>query len=756
MILRLFLPSALRAGALLCAAMTQTLSAAPAMTLGDYLAAAREAGVNIIYATSLVSLEQPLNVDADRPFSLDVLRSVLATLRLELQEISPDVYVLRRSQGDAVVATPVADDTPGVIEEVVVHSSVYRWARRTDSGTYLNGEALVRRPVIANDVLRVANQLPGSASVGVSARPRVRGGSEDETLIEFDRVRLYNPFHFASYNTLYSAFDERLVAELDFYSGAYPLNLGDSLSAAMAISPPGGEDIGNRREIGIGLYQLSYQHSVVSGRDAWLANLRRSGPETGHLLDEDALGHPEFGDAFFRFERTGDDGSSWSANLLWYGDDLQLGGEELGESVDSRYGSGYAWASLLRDIGQVGRVATILGAGYLDNRREGLVHQSGKVEGQLKSSLDLATIFANQDYEWGEDGTVFSAGWDYRYTTARYGVFSAREVSPAFGGLGDPEREGGGSYSGRQHAHQGAVYAGWKHRAAAGLYLDLGLRVDAQGYDSRMDVEPAYRFALLYEATPGLDLRLAVGHYTQAQALSDLPVADLDTAIPAPQAARQWVLSLDWSLPVFDAGLRVEAYRKDARRVNSYYANLSNGFTLLPELQPDRVRVDADSYRAQGIELSVDVPLQWGDFWFNYAYSAADDRIDGYRIARGWDQGRTLNSGIQTTLGKWDIALSGSFHEGWLTTPLFLEGDSVVAGSRNSQRFDHFLSVDAKAIRRWRWRGSEFRVELGLSNITDRANIVGFDYTLPEPGTLVASSFLAPTRTAVLDLYWAF
>jgi hypothetical protein len=233
-------------------------------------------------------------------------------------------------------------------------------------------------------------------------------------------------------------------------------------------------------------------------------------------------------------------------------------------------------------------------------------------------------------------------------------------------------------------------------------------------------------------------------------------VTDLETAIRPPQAARQWVLSLDWSLPVLDAGLRVEAYRKDANRVNSYYANLSNGFTLLPELQPDRVRVDADSYRAHGIELSIDVPFERGEFWFNYAYSAAEDRIDGERISRGWDQGRTLNTGIQTTLGNWDIALSGSFHEGWLTTPLFLEDDTVVAGSRNSRRFDHFLSLDAKAIRRWRWRDSEFRVEMGISNITDRANIVGLDYALPAPGALLASPFLAPTRTAVLDVYWAF
>lgn len=740
---------------MLCLTVTAApAGAAEATTLADYLARAREAGINIIYASSLVTRSQTLDVAGDAPFTLEQLRRHLPDYGLVLEAVSPDTYVLRRGTRD----TPnpaVVRETP-VMEEIVVHSSVYRWTRRTDGGTYLNGQELVRRPVLANDALRVVNQLPGSASVGVSVRPRVRGGREDETLIEFDRVRLYNPFHIESYNSLYSAFDERLVADLAFYSGAYPISYGDSLSAAMLISPPAGPDLEDRRELGMGLYQLSYFQSAVYGNSSLLTSLRRSGPEAGAILDEKALGHPEFADAFLRYERQRDDGSTWSGNLLWYGDDLSLGGDELGETADSHYESGYAWASLRSAPAAALGVETIIGAGYLENMREGFVDQPGKVSGALHDDLDLVTIFANQDFHWGSDRTRYSLGWDYRYMDARFDAITELTIAPAFTELSNLDRADPGRYQGKQHVHMGAAFIGWKHRAARGLYVDLGLRVDARHYENRSDNEGGYRLGLLYQISPTVDIRLAAGRYSQAQNLNELPVADRDSLVRPPQVARQVVLALDWDVPVLGAGVQLEVYRKDAQQVNAYYDNLSNAFTLLPELQPDRVRVDAGKYRASGLELSLDVPLSWGELWLNYAYSSAEDLVAKRYVPRGWDQGRTFNAGFQATLGAWDLAVSGSFHEGWLTTPLTLSGDTVVAGPRNSQRFDHFASLDIKAIRRWRLRDSELRLEAGVSNLADRGNVVGADYTIPRYGSLNSSPFYAPSRTAVLDLYWAF
>ena len=53
----------------------------------------------------------------------------------------------------------------------------------------------------------------------------------------------------------------------------------------------------------------------------------------------------------------------------------------------------------------------------------------------------------------------------------------------------------------------------------------------------------------------------------------------------------------------FDAGLdlRVEAYRKDYRRINPRFENMFDPLVLFPEAEFDRVRIAPDSARANGV-----------------------------------------------------------------------------------------------------------------------------------------------------------
>ncbi|MDP5069557.1 MAG: hypothetical protein NWQ45_01540 [Congregibacter sp.] len=728
------------------------------MPLSEYLERARDAGVNVIYSSSLVNPSQRIEVDSRLPFSLEQLRRSAAQWGLMVEEVAANSYLLRAASvpdqtQPAVAKLPRGE--PAILEEVVVHSSRYRWHRQQGSTAILGAEELIKRPVLANDAMRVVNQLPGSASVGISARPRVRGGRENETLIEFDTVRLYNPFHFSDYNSLYSVFDERLLGEIEFFSGAFPLQYGDRLSASMSISPPDADSLKNQRELGLGLYQFSYLQSRVTSRDALLMSVRRSTPEAGHLLDSQDLGHPEFGDFFLRYERDTEAGGRWSGNILWYADDLSLGSDATGEEADSEFASGYAWLRLQSPLGASLERETTVGLAYLDNQRSGEVRQAAKVAGSLSNSLDARVFFANQDYRLLKSRGQLSFGWDYRYLEADYDYRSQQVVAPAFAGLSNIDRSIVEAYGDSQKAQQAALYLGWEQRLVEGLYVDASVRVDAQRYEDRSDTESGYRLGLLYELTSALDIRFAWGRYSQSMGLSELPVADLVWEIQAPQIANHAVLALDYELPVLDAGLRVEAYSKDADAVTAYFDSLSNPFTLLPELQPDRIRISPERYRARGLEVSVDVPFSWGEFWANFAYSSAKDRIDGQSVRRSWDQGRTVNLGIQTRLGQWDVALAGGFHEGWLTTPLELEAGRVVAGVRNSDSFDHYFSVDLKLIRRWSFAWGDLRLEGGLTNLLDRENAVGNDYRL-DGNALRNTPFYGVPRTAFFDLYWSF
>jgi outer membrane cobalamin receptor len=144
---------------------------------------------------------------------------------------------------------------------------------------------------------------------------------------------------------------------------------------------------------------------------------------------------------------------------------------------------------------------------------------------------------------------------------------------------------------------------------------------------------------------------------------------------------------------------RLEAYRKDYDALRPRFENLFDPFSLLPELQPDRVRVAPDEAVARGLEVLLrrrgDGPLDW---WVSWAWAEARDDIDGRDVPRSWEQRHTLNGGLVYARGPWSATLAGTWHSGWPTTAVTLAADgSVAVGPRNASAFDDFLSVDLRA-----------------------------------------------------------
>jgi hypothetical protein len=180
-----------------------------------------------------------------------------------------------------------------------------------------------------------------------------------------------------------------------------------------------------------------------------------------------------------------------------------------------------------------------------------------------------------------------------------------------------------------------------------------------------------------------------------------------------------------------------------------------NPYTLIPELQVDRVVVAAQGYRAKGVELSLDGSLFGGDWWLNYSYSSVKDVLKGKDIQRSWDQERSANMGYHHTVGAWQLSTSATFHEGWLTTPLRFDGTFVRAGERNSERFDHFISVDIKAMRTWQLGRGDLRLEAGVTNALDRENQIGVNFDL-EDGVFATTPEDGLPLAPFLDLYWDF
>ena len=77
---------------------------------------------------------------------------------------------------------------------------------------------------------RVTARLPGAAAGDLSAKSNLRGGEVDETLVRFDGLRLFNPFHFKDFQTIFSTIDPAIVRGIEVYTGAFPASYGDRMS----------------------------------------------------------------------------------------------------------------------------------------------------------------------------------------------------------------------------------------------------------------------------------------------------------------------------------------------------------------------------------------------------------------------------------------------------------------------------------------------------------------------------------------------
>ena len=120
------------------------------------------------------------------------------------------------------------------------------------------------------------------------------------------------------------------------------------------------------------------------------------------------------------------------------------------------------------------------------------------------------------------------------------------------------------------------------------------------------------------------------------------------------------MLGVEQRLPS-DFVLRIEGYDKKYRVLHPRFENLLDPLSLMPELRWDRVRIDPDSARANGIEflLARKSASPWNG-WVNYAWSRVEDREDGVNTRRGWDQRHAFGGGLTWSGEPWVATLAAT------------------------------------------------------------------------------------------------
>ncbi len=739
--------------------------------LSDYLDFLNGQGSRIIYTSDLVAADMRLSSEPAGEISADALAALLREYGLTITAGPADSLLVVALPPEIEAAARLEEPASVAIPEVIVTSSLHRLDYSPPlTHTYLDRELATRIPTTAEEAVRLTNRLPGTANGGVSSRNHIRGGEVNEVLFLFDGLRLYEPYHLKDFQAIATIVNSGAIGGMDFYTGAYPAHHGDRMSGVLSIELREPEKP-VETELGLSFFNASIVSLGTFGSEQqgdWLLSARRGNldlvvdvvdPEFGSPDYHDFLGHVgwEFGPR-----------AVLSASFLVSDDKLALADTVRGEQATADYSNHVFWLKWQAEWNDALSSETIAAVSEITDSRAGSLDLPGIVSGSLDELRKFRAVEFRQDWRWVmSPNRMLRFGIDLKDLDAEYRLVSEKTVEPPFDGiLGnqpstalDAELDPAGA--------QYAAYTELRWRFSDTWTIDLGLRWDEQNYTTAEDDKQySPRAGVLYQPGDSTEIRFGWGQYYQAQEINELQVSDGVTDFFPAQHAEHFVLNLRHS---FRSGINasVSIYRKSFRSLRPRFENSFNTLTLLPELQFDRIRVDASGAEAIGAEVTLNRGSSEEDllWWISYAWSEVEDATADGDIKRGWDQTHTVKGGTSWRWGPWNFSAAGEVHTGWPKTvmtgqmaPLPGGGAGLVldVSQRNDSRYSVFHTVDVRVSREFELSRGDLTAFLEITNLYNRANPCCTEYSLRPDGSLNSRESNWLPLVPSLGVVWRF
>lgn len=628
------------------------------------------------------------------------------------------------------------------LAQLTVTASRYEFVRdTTPSLTSFTAAELQLLPDISDDPLRAVSRLPGTATASFTAKANVRGGEVDETLVRFDGLRLYNPFHLKDFQSLFSSVDPGVIRAMDVYTGGFPVAFGDRMSSVIDIEPLAPAEHAYR-ELSLSLFNAS---ALMAGRFGdgdgdWLLSGRRGNLDLLVDLANRNVGEPSYVDLYGRLRHSLSDTLAISGNFLRFVDDINLFDGDREEEARANYRDAYFWLRLDYQPSALVAGELMLGRTRIESDRRGSAQQPGVSHGLLEDRRFFSINSLQTDWSWRvAEGVLWQFGADWRFAEGRYDYRDEVEYDLLFVAPGaSSEASRTRQLSARPDGTQYGAYSNLRVEISENVVADAGLRWDRETLSADHDEHLSPRVSLLYRLGERTRLRTSWGRFYQAQAVNELQISDGVTEFFPAQSCDHLLASLEYRHGS-GVDVRLEAYRKEYRQLRPRFENLLNTLVLLPELKPDRIRIAPDNATAEGAELSLrrmnGGPLSW---WLSYTWSSVEDETAEIETLRTWDQTHAFSAGVAWQGPRWELSVAGTHHTGWPTTEVELvAADPIplaVAGPRNGKRIGPFAAIDARVARKFRFeRAGSLTLFFEVSNVLNRTSDCCVEYELADP-----------------------
>ena len=670
---------------------------------------------------------------ADGSFRLRTGRT--AELQVSADGFDSTTVAVQEGTAVSVALAP----SPRPLEEIVVVSS--RYALQTEESTQrrrFDSHQLNDIPTLANDPIRAVGLLPGTAGVGVSARPFIRGGLQDETLMLFDSIELLEPFHLKDFQSVFSGVDPSLVQSIDVYTGGFPVRYGGRMSGVIDMNPA---PIAPTFRAAAGLSFLSAAASasgpLAQNRGSWRLAARRGNLDFVTARVNPQIGEPRYSDGHGRITWQLSPRAEVQGGFLVYDDDIMFStlDDGQGEFARSTVSNSYVWSRLDQALSDRVHAVSTLSFTHVDHDRWGFQNDPDADDGigdvDDRRRFDVATFDIRVRADASADAAV-EGGVQLQYSSGEYSYRSVVERGALAAMLGVP-RSVHLALKESPHGLSASAYGLVKRRFDA-FVLEAGVRWDAQRYASKSQDQISPRLSVKWDVRPNTRVRASLGRFFQADGIHELQVRDGVSAFQPAQNTDHYILGIEG-----EVGSRwnylVEAWLKHSNAPRKRFENLFNPFVLLPEIAADRIMLDALRSSATGFEATLRYEGDEVAWWASYARLRAADRVVRDEVARWeprtWSQDHTINVGVLWDREPWSASAVASWHSGWRTTdftpdPALNRRETA----RNGRTLAPFFSLDLRINRSWRWDRQELDVFFEINNATSRENIGALEYSL--------------------------
>ncbi len=640
------------------------------------------------------------------------------------------------------------------LQEVVVRASPFKKPEESPLSLRTLGVAEIQRNPGGNrDISKVVQSLPGVTTTASFRNDLIiRGGAPNENRFFLDDVEVPNINHFATQGSSggpVGLINVNFISEVDFYSGAFPANRGNTLSSAFNFRQPDGrsDKIGATLLVGASDAGLTLD-GPLGKKTTFLFSARRSYLQ--FLFKSLGLPFlPTYNDFQVKVKHKIDQKNEIYFVGLGAIDDFVLNPEAndtedkqfLLENIPYNSQWNYTNGLVYKHYAQRGYWTFVASRNMLNNESEKYFKNDDSSEDNLVLRYKSQEIENKLRIENTSRFSDLKVNYGVGYEFVKY---NNRTFNRIFTSAGAQTVDYFAEFDLSKYNLFGQVSHSYLNDR---LTLSLGARMDANTYSDDMNnplEQFSPRFSMSYAFTEQFTFNANTGRYFQLPPYTVLGYEEGGVLVNKLNKIKY--IRADHAVAGFayttktNGKISVEGYFKKYAdypfllRDSLTLANLGGDFGIIG----NEPAVSRSGGRTYGLEFLFQQRLFKG-FYGIASYTLGKSEFEdknGKLVPSSWDSRHIINLALGKKFGKnWEVGVNWRFQSGLPYTP-YADKSALVASwdvrgfglfdydRLNTKRAEASSTIDLRIDKKWFFKRLSLNVYLDIENIT--GNAVGF------------------------------